>query len=128
MRESDGAAIREMIVAVPGVPCLDGGPVFNEPWQAQAFAMAIHLEQRGVFTWAAWAQTLGNEIERARKAGDPDDGSTYYVHWLTTLERLVSESGIASRDTLSAFADAWGRAAQRTKHGQPIVLSAADVV
>src|SRR3954468_16448877 len=60
----------------------DGAPVFAAPWEAQAFAMTVALNARGLFTWKEWATTLAEEIKRAQGAGDPDDGSTYYRHWL----------------------------------------------
>jgi nitrile hydratase accessory protein len=77
------------------------GPAFREPWEAQAFAMVLALEARGVFTWAEWAAALGEEIRRAQRAGDPDSGETYYVHWLSTLERMVTEKGIVSAQALA---------------------------
>lgn len=111
---------------VPGVPQDDDGPVFKEPWQAQAFAMALALHQNGLFTWGEWAATLGDEIKRAQAAGDPDTGETYYLHWLATLERLVAEKGVASHDTLARYRNAWDHACDRTPHGKPIELTAAD--
>ena len=119
-------SVGEALTAVPGIPCEGGAPVFAEPWQAQAFAMALTLQQKGVFTWAEWAETLGDEIRKARAAGDPDDGSTYYLHWLATLERLVSEKRIASSETLDRYVHAWDHAADRTPHGQPIELRPDD--
>ena len=111
---------------VPGIPCEGEAPVFSEPWQAQAFAMALSLQQKGVFTWGEWAASLGDEITKARAAGDPDDGSTYYLHWLKTLERLVTEKGITTGDTLHRTFHAWEHAAERTPHGSPIELMAED--
>ena len=122
----DSAAIRELTAVVPSVPRDEQGPVFREPWQAQAFAMALALQKRGLFTWSEWAATLGEEIKRAQRAGDPDTGETYYRHWLATLERLVSEKGVASEETLGRYRDAWGRAADRTPHGTPIELKPED--
>jgi nitrile hydratase accessory protein len=116
------AAARE----VPGVPQDDDGPVFKEPWQAQAFAMALALHQNGLFTWPEWAATLSDEIKRAQAAGDPDTGETYYLHWLAALERLVAEKGVASRETLDRYRDAWDHACDRTPHGKPIELTSAD--
>ena len=75
---------------------------------------------------ARGAATLADEIKRAQAAGDPDTGETYYQHWLATLERLVSEKGIANRDALTRYHDAWDRAADRTPHGTPIELSPQD--
>jgi nitrile hydratase accessory protein len=126
MSAIDQAAARRARAEVPSVPCDAEGPVFREPWEAQAFAMALALHQRGLFTWSEWAQTLGDEIKRAQEAGDPDTGETYYRHWIATLERLVSEKGVADRDMLARYRKAWDHAADRTPHGQPIELRPDD--
>lgn len=107
---------------LPGLPRDDGGPVFNEPWQAQIFAMAVRLHESGQFSWAEWAEHLGAEIMAAQASGDPDLGDTYYDHWLRALEKLVAEKGLIDRDELTARRDAWDRAARATPHGEPIVL------
>jgi nitrile hydratase accessory protein len=112
--------------AVPGVPRDEDGPVFGEPWEAQAFAMALALHERGVFTWPEWAETLGAEIKRAQAAGDPDTGETYYSHWLNALERIVAAKGVTTTETLHRYRDAWDHACDRTPHGKPIELTAAD--
>ncbi len=112
--------------AVPSIPRDDGGPVFREPWEAQAFAIAVALNERGLFTWSEWAATLGDEIKRAQAAGDPDTGETYYRHWLNALERIVAEKGATDRKTLVRYRDAWDRAADRTPHGTPIELRPED--
>ena len=112
--------------AVPGVPRDEDGPVFGEPWEAQAFAMALALHERGVFTWPEWAETLGAEIKRAQAAGDPDTGETYYSHWLNALERIVAAKGVTTTETLHRYRDAWDHACDRTPHGKPIVLREDD--
>jgi nitrile hydratase accessory protein len=112
--------------AIPSIPRDDDGPVFRAPWEAHAFAMALTLHQRGLFTWPEWAAALALEIKRAQAAGDPDTGETYYLHWLATLEGLVASKGVASTDTLHRYRDAWDRAADRTPHGKPIVLQPED--
>jgi nitrile hydratase accessory protein len=112
--------------ALPGIPRDDDGPVFREPWEAQAFAMALTLHERGLFTWTEWAATLADEIKRAQALGDPDHGETYYRHWLATLERLVTSKGVASSETLHRYRDAWDHAADRTPHGSPIELKPED--
>ena len=122
----DPAAARRATDALPGIPRDDGGPVFREPWEAQAFSMALALHQRGVFTWPEWAAALAHELKRAQANGDPDTGETYYRHWLATLERLVTEKGVASEQTLARYRDAWDRAADRTAHGTPIELRPDD--
>jgi nitrile hydratase accessory protein len=121
----DGAVARATS-ALPDIPVDAEGPVFREPWEAQAFAIALMLHERGVFTWTEWAETLGAEIKRTQAAGDPDTGENYYYHWLATLERLVASKGVATADLLHRYRDAWDQAADRTPHGTPIVLKAED--
>jgi nitrile hydratase accessory protein len=101
---------------------VDGAPVFAAPWEAQAFALTLALHERGLFTWTEWAAALAAEIRRAQEAGDPDDGSTYYRHWLAAIERLAAERGVTSAAALAERRDAWDRAAQATPHGRPILL------
>ena len=81
---------------MPSIPRDADGPVFREPWEAQAFAMTLALHERGLFTWPEWAAALAAEIKRAQGAGDPDTGETYYLHWLAALEKLVAEKGVAT--------------------------------
>jgi nitrile hydratase accessory protein len=126
MTSIDPAAARRATEAVPGIPRDAEGPVFKEPWEAQAFAMTLALHERGAFTWPEWATTLGEEIKRAQAAGDPDTGETYYHHWLNALERLVAEKGLSDRATLQRYHDAWDHAADRTPHGTPIELRPED--
>jgi nitrile hydratase accessory protein len=122
----DRAAALRAARDVPGIPQDAEGPVFREPWEAQAFAMTLALYDRGVFTWPEWAIALAAEIKRAQAAGDPDTGETYYSHWLAALEKLVAEKGVATMETLHRTRDAWDHACDRTPHGQPIELRADD--
>jgi nitrile hydratase accessory protein len=124
----DPRSAMKAAVAVPGVPRDVDGPVFREPWEAQAFAMTLALHERGLFTWPEWAATLGEEIKRAQAAGDPDTGETYYQHWLNALERLVAQKGVTDPATLKRYHDAWDHACDRTPHGEPIELRASDFV
>ncbi|MCW0231970.1 MAG: nitrile hydratase accessory protein [Ferrovibrio sp.] len=108
---------------LPELPCDEtAAPVFHAPWEAQAFAMAVSLHQKGLFTWTEWAAVLSAEIRAAQAAGDPDTGATYYQHWLRALERLTVEKGAATPAALQDKAAAWDRAARATPHGQPIIL------
>ena len=122
----DSAAAARATAAVPSIPRDDEGPVFREPWEAQAFAMALTLHERGLFTWSEWAAALADQIKRAQAAGDPDTGETYYRHWLATLEHLVAEKAVATTETLHRYRNAWDHAADRTPHGTPIELRAED--
>ena len=108
------------------VPRDEDGPVFREPWEAQAFALALSLHERGVFSWKEWTAVLGEEIKQAQAAGDPDTGETYYHHWLAALERLVAAKGLADAESLARTRDAWQRACERTPHGIPIALQPED--
>src|SRR2546430_9689744 len=119
MSRIDPTVARRAADAVPSIPRDAEGPVFREPWEAQAFAMALALHQRGLFTWPEWAATLADEIKCAQAAGDPDTGETYYRHWLAALERLVAEKGIASLETPTRYRNAWDRAPHPTPHGTP---------
>jgi nitrile hydratase accessory protein len=126
MTSVDPTAAQRAAQAVPSIPCDAEGPVFREPWEAQAFAIALTLHERGVFTWPEWAETLSSEIKKAQAAGDPDTGETYYRHWLNALERLVKEKGVTDDQTLARYRDAWDHAADRTPHGLPIELRPDD--
>jgi nitrile hydratase accessory protein len=101
------------------------GPVFNEPWEAQAFALAVRLSDAGCFTWSEWAAALSREIKAAQSRGDPDLGETYYRHWLNALERICVDKGLVDRDAIHRCTEAWRRAYRHTPHGQPVSLSAA---
>jgi nitrile hydratase accessory protein len=117
---------RQAVEAVPSIPRDAEGPVFREPWEAQAFAMALALYDRGLFTWPEWAAVLAEEIKRAQAAGDPDIGDTYYRHWLNALERIIAAKGVTDAQTLARYRNAWDRAAERTPHGTPIALTPED--
>jgi len=122
----DPKAALRATAAVPSIPRDADGPVFREPWEAQAFAMTLALHDRGLFSWPEWAAALSLEIKRAQAEGDPDTGETYYQHWLKALERLVAEKGVTTKETLTRYRDAWDHACDRTPHGKPIELREED--
>jgi nitrile hydratase accessory protein len=112
----------ERIRALPQLPPDTGGPVFAEPWQATAFALAVRLSMDGHFTWKEWAAALADELKFAAARGEPDDGSHYYHHWLAALERLIVTKGLSDPAALSARKEAWAEAYRRTPHGSPVEL------
>ena len=122
---TDAATLRAT-QSVASIPRNAEGPVFREPWEAQAFALAVSLHERGAFTWTEWATTLGEEIKKAQAAGDPDTGETYYHHWLNTLERIVAAKRLTNAQQLARTRDAWEHACERTPHGTPIELKPSD--
>jgi nitrile hydratase accessory protein len=103
---------------LPGLPRDAEGPVFAEPWQAQAFALTVKLHEAGAFTWSEWAAALSEEL----KADPADDGSHYYDHWLAALERMVVSRGLAAGEALQARKHDWAEAYRRTPHGKPVQL------
>jgi nitrile hydratase accessory protein len=119
---SDPTSETERLAALPRLPRDDGGPVFAEPWQAQAFALAIKLSEAGHFTWKEWAATLADELKNAADRGEPDDGSHYYDHWLAALEHLVTAKGLTDPAALVERKEAWADAYRHTPHGKPIEL------
>ncbi|MGA8900628.1 nitrile hydratase accessory protein [Bradyrhizobium sp.] len=120
------AAVAQATSVLGDLPRDDDGPVFREPWEAQAFAIALSLHERGLFSWKEWAAALADEIKLAQANGDPDTGTTYYRHWLAALEKLVAAKGVATLETQHRYRDAWDHAADRTPHGLPIELKPED--
>jgi len=104
----------------PGLPVDSDGPVFAEPWQAQAFAMVVALHERGLFSWDEWAHTLSAELKAPDAAAD---GSDYYDCWLKALERMLAAKGVAEAPEIDDLTEAWHRAARATPHGRPILLA-----
>jgi nitrile hydratase accessory protein len=107
---------------LPNLPHDGAEPVFAEPWQAEAFALAVHLAAAGAFTWSEWAAALATELKAAAERGVPEDGTRYYDHWLATLEQLVAAKGLADAASLGARKSAWAEAYRNTPHGKPVTL------
>ena len=122
--DQPAGAPADVIAELPRLPRDEGGPVFAEPWQAQAFALAVRLSEQGHFTWKEWAAALAAELKGAADRGEPDDGSRYYHHWLAALERLVAEKRLTDPAALAARKEAWAEAYRRTPHGKPVELAA----
>jgi nitrile hydratase accessory protein len=119
---SDSAVNHQRLAPLHKLPRDDAGPVFAEPWQAQAFALAVKLSEHGHFTWKEWAAALAKELKAAEMRGEPDDGLHYYEHWLVALERLVVEKGLTDRQAMLQRKDAWTEAYLHTPHGEPVEL------
>jgi len=110
---------------LPALPRDKDGPVFNQPWEAKAFAIAIRLSEAGLFTWPEWVRIFSREIKAAQERGDPDLGDTYYQQWLSTLESICAAKGIVDWEDMRQRKASWRRAYLNTPHGQPIDLAAA---
>lgn len=98
--------------------------MFAEPWQAQAFALAVKLSEAGHFTWREWAEALAAEIKAAADRGEPDDGSRYYEYWVAALEKLATARGLTDVAALAERKEAWADAYRHTPHGKPVELRA----
>lgn len=122
MNRSDPASLAERLVALPRIPADQDGPIFSEPWQAEAFALAVQLSAQGHFTWNEWAAALAAELKVDAQRGEPDDGSRYYHCWLLALEHLVVAKHLSDRGALLARKEAWAEAYERTPHGKPVEL------
>jgi nitrile hydratase accessory protein len=107
-------------MALPGLPKDEQEPIFAEPWQAQAFALAVRLNAERVFAWPDWAAALSHELARH----PDDDGSGYFLHWVSALETLATERGLVTVADLASRKDAWAEAYRHTPHGKPVELQA----
>ncbi|MFK7859432.1 MAG: nitrile hydratase accessory protein [Granulosicoccus sp.] len=114
---------QDALQEVDSIPRRDNEPVFNEPWEAEVFALTLSLYEQRLFTWQEWADTLSKSIKDAQDDGDPDSGNTYYLHWLAALEQVVVDKQVGNSAQLAKLYQAWDHAARTTAHGQPIELS-----
>ena len=110
---------------LPDLPRDPQGPVVNEPWEAQAVALALRLATTGCFTWSEWSAALSREIGAAQQRGDADLATTYYHHWLNALEQLCSAKSLVAEAALKERKEAWRRAYLDTPHGEPVALGSA---
>jgi nitrile hydratase accessory protein len=123
LNRPDPGAAADPLDALPRLPRENNGPVFAEPWQAQAFALAVKLSEHGYFTWKEWAAALAAELKAAESRSEPDDGTHYYEHWLAALERLVVNKGLTDPEAMDERKAAWREAYLHTPHGKPVELS-----
>ena len=118
--KSDRTGLTELLETLQELPQDVEGPVFKEPWEAQAFAMTLILHERGVFTWSEWADTLAHAIRDASAENDHDTGENYYQHWLMALERITIDKKLVSDAVLAHRKQEWDHIARHTPHGMPI--------
>lgn len=101
-------------------------PVFEAPWHAQAFALAVYLNERGVFDWPEWTQVFGAVLAEHGLAKELDGGDDYFLAWVGALERICSEKGVAELEALSALKTSWERAYLATPHGAPVRIATGE--
>ena len=124
MSRFDATEAVERFAASPFLPRDEDGPVFAEPWQAQAFAIAVQLSAKGHFTWPEWTIALGEQLQAAERSVEPDDGSRYFEHWIAALEHLLEDKNLTDQTALRERKEAWADAYHHTPHGQPVELGA----
>jgi nitrile hydratase accessory protein len=110
----------------PELPRDEQGPVFSEPWQAEAFAMTVKLHTDGHFEWSEWVKYISTEIANGAPSDENDHNTIYYRQWLSALERLVADKGLSSPPELLHRKDAWRRAYENTPHGEAVELARAE--
>ncbi len=97
-------------------------PGFDEPWQAQLFALTVALSDAGHFTWPDWTQAFGATLKRHGAADALDGSADYHAAWLETLETLLDHTGLAPLAETRLIKDGWTAAYLSTPHGQPVKL------
>lgn len=114
-------AAADAVASLGSIPRDAEGPVFPAPWAARAFALAVALNERGLFPWKEWAETLGAKLA-AEPQADAADPEAYWRAWLAALEDILTRKAVATGGDLLALKEAWRAAAERTPHGRPIEL------
>ncbi len=107
---------------LPFQPCDENEPVFDEPWHAQAFALAVHLSESGVFSWREWTEAITKEIMNAGDLEQANVENTYYKHWVYALEKIIKQKNIISNKELKIKLEEWRMAYLNTPHGNPVTL------
>lgn len=81
------------------LPRQNGELVFEAPWEGRAFGIAVALNEQGLFPWQAFREALVERIAADEAAAVP---STYYERWLASLEALLLQQGVLTREELEA--------------------------
>ena len=97
-------------------------PVFAEPWEAHAFAIAVKLSEKGLLKWSEWSDALAEEIKKAKEQGLSDFGNTYYQFWISALETILLDKNILKKSDLKSMIEKWRSAYLSTPHGKPVKL------
>ena len=100
----------------------DGQPVFQEQWHAQVIAVVELLLAEGRITPSVWSETLGAELDKRSRDGEPDSDATYYGAFLSALESILDQYGIALRSEVDNRESDWRHAYLSTPHGKPVAL------
>lgn len=97
-------------------------PVFGEPWHAQVFALTVHMNEAGRFSWGDWVQRFSATLRRHGLDRDLDGGEDYFRAWLETLESYLAEEGAVAPEEQQAMRSRWEAAYLATPHGAVVRL------
>lgn len=97
------ALVDATVAGTEGLPRRNGELVFDEPWEARAFGLAVAVCRRQGLDWEAFRSRLIAEIDASERR--PDGDWSYYKRWLAALEGLLSDLDLVGRAELSARAD-----------------------
>ena len=81
------------------LPRENGELVFQAPWEARAFGLAVALNEKDLYEWREFSSQLASEIAAAEQNNNP---SSYYARWVASLEELLIDRGLISREQLDA--------------------------
>jgi len=82
------------------LPRKNGELVFEAPWEARVFGLAVALNESGYYPWRDFSQGLAAETATTEQEGS---SSSYYERWLASLEKLVIAKGLMTREELEAW-------------------------
>jgi len=98
------------------LPRQSGELTFQDPWEGEAFAMAVALCERGEYPWSDFQQHLIKQIAAADHPDvQPESRPTYYESWLDALEALLIEKKILVKKKIDNRATWLARAASGSR-------------
>lgn len=98
----DRTAVEALFAQLPGGD-RSGDRGFDEPWQLRAFALAVTAHKAGRFEWSQFQAALVSSIKRWEETHALEDQSwSYYEHWLTAFETVLSQVGLLDTTSLKS--------------------------
>ena len=90
-----------------GPPMANGELVFEAPWQARLFGIAVSLAEAGLYCWDEFREELIYAVGRGDAADQRDRPYQYYEHFETALLSLLAKKGLELTDLVTATADVY---------------------
>ena len=73
------------------LPRENGELVFQAPWEARAFGLAVALNEKALYEWHEFSTELAATIAAAEQNNDP---SSYYARWGRFSRRIGRYKGL----------------------------------